>query len=62
MKYIVLIQVACVDEFLKSESLIHVMRDHPAHGAAMLGGTWGAKVVNQRKDFFLAFKKLFKVW
>ena len=35
------------------------MRDHPAHGASMLGGTWGAKVVNQRKDFFLAFKKLF---
>jgi len=53
-------EVACVDEFLKSESLIHVMRDHPAHGASMLGGTWGAKVVNQRKDFFLAFKKLFK--
>ena len=45
-----------------SENLIHVMRDHPAHGASMLGGTWGAKVVNQRKDFFLAFKKLFKVW
>ena len=37
------------------------MRDHPAHGAYMLGGTWGAKVINQRKELLLAVKKMFKV-
>ena len=50
-----------MEEFLKSDSLIHVMRDHPAHGASMLGGTWGAKVINLRKEFLLGFKKMFKV-
>ena len=55
------IQVACVEDFLKSDKYVHVMRDHPAHGSYMLGGTWGTKVVNQRKEFLLAFKKMFKV-
>ena len=54
-------QVACVQEFLKSGKYFHVMRDHPAHGAPMLGGTWGTKVINQRKELIEAFKQLFKV-
>ena len=36
------------------------MRDHPSHSAYMMGGTWGAKVSNERKSFSQAFKKLFK--
>ena len=36
------------------------MRDHPAHAAYMMGGTWGAKVNQMRNRFLDAFKKLFK--
>lgn len=36
------------------------MRDHPAHSAYMLGGTWGAKVNHQRPAFKEAFRKMFK--
>ena len=48
-------------EFLESDSNLHVMRDHPAHGAFVMGGLWGAKVVNMRKDLILAFKDMFAV-
>ena len=53
-------EVSAVTEFLKSDKDIHVMRDHPAHSAFMMGGTWGAKVLNQRKELMQAFKKMFK--
>ena len=29
---------------------VHGMRDHPAHGAVMMGGMWGAKVDRTRKQ------------
>lgn len=32
-----------VDEWLASDKLFHVMRDHPAHATEILGGMWGAK-------------------
>ena len=50
-----------MNEFLESDSNLHVMRDHPAHGAFVMGGLWGAKVVNMRKDLILAFKDMFAV-
>lgn len=34
---------AAVEQWLKSEKLFHVMRDHPAHAIEILGGMWGAK-------------------
>ena len=36
------------------------MRDNPHHGAVLLGGTWGAKLVHPqiRKGFEEAFKKM----
>ena len=34
---------AAVDEWLNSPYLFHIMRDHPYHGVAILGGMWGAK-------------------
>ena len=33
-------EVEAVDEWVKSEKALHVMRDHPAHGVPMLGGLW----------------------
>jgi hypothetical protein len=53
--------VAAVEQFLASDKHIHIMRDHPAHVAYMMGGTWGAKVDKERLNFFTAFKKLFQV-
>ena len=36
------------------------MRDHPAHGAVMMGGTWAAKVSSTRNRFRKSFAELFK--
>lgn len=36
-------EAAAVAEWLKSQSQFHIMRDHPAHCAPILGGLWGAK-------------------
>ena len=36
-------EVYAVNEWLKSEKLFHVMRDHPAHSTEILGGMWGAR-------------------
>jgi hypothetical protein len=32
-----------VDEWLNSEKGFHIMRDHPYHNTAILGGMWGVK-------------------
>lgn len=32
-----------VKEWLDSENLFHIMRDHPAHSTQILGGMWGAR-------------------
>lgn len=34
---------SAVDEWLKSDKMFHIMRDHPYHTTAILGGMWGAK-------------------
>jgi len=36
-------EAIAVDNWLRGPSLIHVMRDHPYHNTAILGGMWGAK-------------------
>ncbi len=54
-------EVAAVREFLSSDKSVHVMRDHPAHVAYMMGGMWGAKVNETRKQFLKSFKNMFKV-
>lgn len=32
-----------VDEWLKSDRTLHIIRDHPCHGIRMLAGMWGLK-------------------
>lgn len=32
-----------VDEWMKSNMMFHIMRDHPHHNAPILGGMWGVK-------------------
>lgn len=34
---------AAVDEWLASDKDFHIMRDHPAHNAPIMGGMWGAR-------------------
>lgn len=34
---------AAVNEWLLSDKLFHIMRDHPWHGTPILGGMWGVK-------------------
>ena len=34
---------AAVDDWLRSDKDFHIMRDHPYHGTAILGGMWGAR-------------------
>ena len=34
---------AAVGEWMGSDKRFHVMRDHPAHNAAILGGMWGVR-------------------
>jgi hypothetical protein len=36
-------EAKAVNEWLASENLFHVMRDHPAHSIEILGGMWGAR-------------------
>jgi len=33
-----------VNQWINSDKCFHIIRDHPAHGIEILGGTWGAKV------------------
>ncbi len=54
-------EAEAVKEFLHSNSSFHVMRDHPAHTAEVLGGMWGAKANELRPEFVEAFKKLHRV-
>jgi len=51
---------AAFQEFVNSDKKIHIMRDHPAHGAVMMGGTWAAKVSDTRNRFKKSFSELFK--
>lgn len=36
-------EAVAVQEWVDSDKALHVMRDHPHHGYAMLGGMWGMK-------------------
>lgn len=46
-----------VDEWLNSGYGFHIMRDHPFHGAKILGGMWGVKhgVLPQMKELIRRF-------
>lgn len=36
-------EVMAVNDWLNSDYLFHIMRDHPAHSRRILGGMWGVK-------------------
>ena len=50
---------AAVDEWISSDKGFHIMRDHPAHGTAILAGMWGAKQgsISEMKRLIDEYKK-----
>ncbi len=34
---------ACIEDFLQSDKLVHIIRDHPNHHHRMMAGMWGIK-------------------
>lgn len=36
-----------VDEWLGSDKIFHIMRDHPAHGSLILGGMFGTRKISE---------------
>ncbi|CAF0887630.1 unnamed protein product [Brachionus calyciflorus] len=47
-----------VDEWLKSDNIIHIMRDHPQHGTYILAGMWGFKTNLDRNLANLMYEQL----
>ena len=39
---------------------VHVMRDHPAHTASIMGGMWGAKAGAVRRKLRQSFAEMFR--
>ena len=39
---------------------VHVMRDHPAHTASIMGGMWGAKAGAVRTQLRRSFSQMFR--
>jgi len=35
--------LACIEDFINSDKLLHIIRDHTWHGTPILGGLWGIK-------------------
>eukprot|EP00092_Neocalanus_flemingeri_P009488 GFUD01010214.1.p1 GENE.GFUD01010214.1~~GFUD01010214.1.p1 ORF type:complete len:192 (-),score=41.11 GFUD01010214.1:30-605(-) len=50
-------EAAAVSGWLSSDLPFHIMRDHPAHGTYILGGTWGAKLTNKTRDKYAGMVK-----
>jgi hypothetical protein len=50
---------AAVDEWISSEKMFHIMRDHPYHGTEILGGMWGVKkpLLSNIKQLISEYKK-----
>ena len=42
-------EVAAVDQWLKSNHMFHIMRDHPHHAIEILGGMWGVRAPLMRE-------------
>jgi hypothetical protein len=52
---------ACIQEFLQSPRLIHIIRDHPNHHHTMMAGMWGIKG-DARSYLGMPIQELFHVW
>ncbi|XP_059351264.1 uncharacterized protein LOC130702814 [Daphnia carinata] len=49
-----------VIEWLASDKVFHIMRDHHAHCTSILAGMWGAKISQHRSEIAAASYKILK--
>ncbi|CAB4066024.1 unnamed protein product [Lepeophtheirus salmonis] len=40
-------ELTAVQEWMNSDKILHIMRDHPFHNVPILGGLWGANLTNK---------------
>lgn len=40
-------EILAVNEWLNSDTIFHIMRDHPQHGCCILGGMFGSKKIKE---------------
>lgn len=53
----------CIQEFLMSDKLVHIIRDHPNHHHQMMAGMWGIKKNAIHKHFQgSTLQSLFNTW
>jgi len=60
-------EIKLVNEFINSNKIFHIIRDHPGHGTEILGGTFGVKVKDFNKkysikninEYILEYRKLY---
>lgn len=52
-------EAIAVNQWLSTDRLFHIMRDHPAHATEILGGMWGARkpILGDMKHLMLAYNK-----
>jgi hypothetical protein len=52
-------EVAAVNRWIESGAMFHIMRDHPWHGAPILGGMWGVKspFLKNMRELITCFEK-----
>jgi hypothetical protein len=52
-------EAKAVDQWLSTDKLFHVMRDHPEHNTQILGGMWGARkpILQDMKQLLKSYKK-----
>jgi hypothetical protein len=60
-------EIKFINEFIVSDKSFHIIRDHPAHGIEILGGTFGVKLKEFNKkykiknidEYILEYRKLY---
>lgn len=48
----------CINAFLQSEALVHIIRDHPYHARRIMGGMWGLK----KGVLDITLRTLYEAW
>lgn len=49
---------ACIEDFVNSDKLFHIIRDHPNHHHPIMGGMWGIK----KGVLGMKLETIFEVW
>jgi hypothetical protein len=50
--------ISCINDFVESDALFHIIRDHPNHFHKIMAGMWGIK----RNLLQISIEQLYKCW